>query len=99
MSTIERTGKPTKPARLAARLSPQQKELIERAAAVQGLTVTEFVVQSAQAAAEAALARAAVIELSARDSVRVAEALLNPRPLTPGLRALLREHAERVVQR
>ncbi|MGN6360290.1 MAG: DUF1778 domain-containing protein [Thermomicrobiales bacterium] len=95
----ERQGKPAKPARLAARLSPQQKELIERAAAVQGLTLTEFVVQSAQAAAEVALARAATIDLSVRDSTVIAEALLHPRPLTPALRALLREHATRVEQR
>ncbi|HET8628954.1 MAG TPA: DUF1778 domain-containing protein [Thermomicrobiales bacterium] len=99
MTMTERRGKPTKPARLAARLSPQQKALIERAAAVEGLTVTEFVVRSAQAAAEAALARAAAIALSERDSARVAEALLHPRPPTPALRALIREHAARVEQR
>lgn len=99
MIATGRTGKPTKPARLAVRLSPQQKDLIERAAAGQGLTLTEFVVQSVQAAAEAALARAAAIELSARDSALVAEALLQPRPLTPVLRELLREHAARVEQR
>ncbi|MFN8511789.1 MAG: DUF1778 domain-containing protein [Thermomicrobiales bacterium] len=96
MATVQRT---TKPARLAARLTPQQKELVEQAASLQGLTLTEFVVQSVQAAAEAVVRNHRIIELSARDSLALAEALLNPRPLTPELREALRDHAARAEQR
>ena len=38
-------------ARLEARVSAEQKALFERAAALQGLSLTDFLVQSAQAAA------------------------------------------------
>lgn len=37
--------------RLEARLTPEQKQLIERAAELRGTTITEFVVVSAQQAA------------------------------------------------
>jgi uncharacterized protein (DUF1778 family) len=96
VATIQR---PAKPARLAARLTPQQKELIERAAALQGMTLTEFVVQSVQMAAETVVRNRSLVELSARDSLALAEALLNPRPLTPELHEALRDHSARVEQR
>jgi uncharacterized protein (DUF1778 family) len=88
-----------KPARLAARLTPQQKALFEQAASLQGMSLTEFVVQSVQEAAEAVLRSHTVIELSARDSHALAEALLNPRPLTAEMEEALRDHAARVEQR
>ncbi len=87
-----------KPARLAARLTPQQKALVEQAASLQGLTLTEFVVPSVQADAEAVIRNHGIIELSAHDSLALAEALLNPRPLTPELSEALRDHAARVEQ-
>jgi uncharacterized protein (DUF1778 family) len=93
------THRPAKPARLAARLTLQQKELIERAASLNGMTLTEFVVQSVQTAAETVVRNNSLIELSARDSLALAEALLNPRPLTPELHEALRDHAARVEQR
>src|ERR1035438_7965494 len=40
--------------RLEARITPDQKELIERAACVQGRTVTDFVVSALQEAAKQA---------------------------------------------
>ena len=95
MAAVQR---PAKPARLAARLTPQQKELFEHAASLQGLSLTEFVVQSVQTAAELVVRSHTVIELSARDSLVLAEALLHPRPLTAGLQEALRDHAERVEQ-
>lgn len=41
--------------RLEARITPDQKELIERAACVQGRTVTDFVVDALQEAAKQAI--------------------------------------------
>ena len=42
--------------RLEARVTPDQKELIERAACVQGRTVTDFVVSALQEAAKQVIA-------------------------------------------
>jgi uncharacterized protein (DUF1778 family) len=46
-----RVGRAVKTARLDLRISPDQKQLFEEAAAVTDQTVTEFVVQSAAVAA------------------------------------------------
>jgi len=46
-----RSSRSRKQQRLEARFTPNQKRLIERAAALRGTTVTEFVVASAQQAA------------------------------------------------
>ena len=63
--------------RLEARVSPEQKELIERAATLRGQTVTGFIVDSVQRAAEDAL-RTEQIALSARDSAAFVQAALEP---------------------
>jgi uncharacterized protein (DUF1778 family) len=64
--------------RLEARLTPAQKQLIERAAALRGTSVTEFVVVSAQAAATSAIKDFEVLSL--RDEAREVfiNAVLNP---------------------
>jgi uncharacterized protein (DUF1778 family) len=64
--------------RLEARLTPAQKQLIERAAALRGTSVTEFVVVSAQAAAASAIKDFEVLRL--RDEAREVfiNAILNP---------------------
>jgi uncharacterized protein (DUF1778 family) len=64
--------------RLEARLTPAQKNLIARAAALRGSSVTEFVVASAQQAASETIKDFELLTL--RDSARDAfvKALLNP---------------------
>lgn len=55
-------------ARLDFRISPEHKQLIERAAAAQGQTVSSFAASTLIKAAEAAIEGATVRRLSARDS-------------------------------
>ena len=64
--------------RLEARVTPTQKRLIERAAALRGTSVTEFVVASAQEAARSAIKDSEVLSL--RDEAREVfiNAILNP---------------------
>jgi uncharacterized protein (DUF1778 family) len=64
--------------RLEARVTPAQKRLIERAAALRGTSVTEFVVVSAQEAATNAIRDFEVLNL--RDEAREVfiNAILNP---------------------
>ncbi len=64
--------------RLEARVTPEQKRLIERAATLRGTTVTEFVIASAQEAATNTIKDFEILHL--RDEARevFVSAILNP---------------------
>ena len=64
--------------RLEARVTPDQKELIERAACVQGRTVTDFVVSALQDAAKQAIADHTVWKLTEDQQKVFIDALTNP---------------------
>ena len=78
--------------RLETRVTADQKNLIERAAALQGRTVTDFVLTSVQDAARRAIEEHQHIELSVRDSQAFVEALLKPRPVNDRLRDTVRRY-------
>lgn len=80
--------------RLEARVTAEQKALIERAAALQGRTVTDFVLTSVQEAARRAIEDNQQLELSLRDSEAFVEALLNPKPVNERLRDTVRRYRE-----
>jgi uncharacterized protein (DUF1778 family) len=80
--------------RLETRVTAEQKTLIERAAALQGRTVTDFVLTSVQDAARRAIEEHQQLELSVRDSEAFVEALLNPRPVNDRLRDTIRRYRE-----
>jgi uncharacterized protein (DUF1778 family) len=77
--------------RLEARLTPEQKSLIARAASLRGFSVTQFVVASAQQAAAEAIKDFELLTLhdSARDVF--VNAILNP----PAPNAAARSAAKR----
>jgi uncharacterized protein (DUF1778 family) len=75
-------------------VTAEQKTLIERAAALQGRTVTDFVLTSVQDAARRAIEKHQQLELSVRDSQAFVEALLNPRPVNDRLRETVRRYRE-----
>ena len=64
--------------RLEARVTGEQKALFQHAADLQGRSLTDFVVSAVQHAAEDTIREHRVITLSARDSRRFVEALMNP---------------------
>jgi uncharacterized protein (DUF1778 family) len=76
-----------KRARFAARLTDEQKELFARAAALRDQPVSQFVISSAQHAAEQAIREHEVMTLTARDSRAFMAGLLHPEPASPRLRA------------
>ena len=80
--------------RLETRVTAEQKTLIERAAALQGRTVTDFVLTSVQDAARRAIEEHQQLELSLRDSETFVEALLNPKPVNDRLRDTIRRYRE-----
>ena len=85
--TIER-----KRARLDIRASLTQKKLIEQAAALEGRSVSDFVLAYVQPVAERTVRDQQILELSARDSARFIEVLLNPPPPNARLHAAWQRH-------
>ena len=65
-------------ARLEARITPAQKELIERAAYLRGTSVKEFIVTSAQVAAAEIIKDFDVLTLRAAARTVFVNALLHP---------------------
>ena len=78
--------------RLETRVTADQKSLIERAAALQGRTVTDFVLTSVQDAARRAIEEHQRIDLSVRDSRAFVDALIKPRPVNDRLRDTVRRY-------
>jgi uncharacterized protein (DUF1778 family) len=91
---LKSPGGRTRAQRLETRVTAEQKMLIERAAALQGRTVTDFVLTSVQDAARRAIEEHQQLELSVRDSEAFVDALLNPKPVNDRLRQTVRRYRE-----
>jgi len=96
MSTVEGNQKT---ARLEARITAEQKALVERAAAYQGRTVSDFVITTVQEAARAVIHEHEILQLSASQSRRFVEALLNPPEPTEALQRAADRYRQDVVSR
>ena len=81
--------------RLEARVTADQKRLIEHAAALQGRSVTDFVLSSLQDAARRAIDEYQRLELSVRDSQAFVQALIEPQPVNERLSDTVRRYRER----
>ena len=81
--------------RLGVRISPAQKALIERAAEMQGRSVSDFVVSSAQERAEQVIRTQTVLTLTLADMELFADLVLNP----PAPAAAARSAAKRYKRR
>jgi uncharacterized protein (DUF1778 family) len=66
------------PARLEARISQEAKALVQKAADLQGRTLTDFVVASVQAEACRVIEQHQTLKLSGEDSEAFVDAILNP---------------------
>jgi len=80
-------------ARIEARVSPKQKRLFERAAEVEGVTLTDFAISSMQRAATKTLQEHSMLQLSERDRRAFVEALMNPPEPNEALRKAARAYA------
>ena len=86
---------PSKLERLEARITREQKRIIERAAGLRGTSVTEFVVVSAQQAATNTIKDYEMMSLQGKAREAFVNALLNP----PVPNAAANKAAERYRQR
>jgi uncharacterized protein (DUF1778 family) len=81
-----------KTARLEARLSNEQKALLQHAADLTGRSLTEFVVSSAQEVAARTVREHDVLTLSGRDRQVFVDALLKPASPSRRLRQAARRY-------
>ncbi|MDJ0675811.1 MAG: DUF1778 domain-containing protein [Calothrix sp. MO_167.B42] len=65
-------------ARLEARISPETKALLQKAADLEGRTLTDFVVAAVRAEACRVIEQHQTLKLSIEDSKAFVDALLNP---------------------
>ena len=90
---------PAKTYRFDARLNEEQKLLIQRAADLEGRTMTDFVLHSAEAAAERTIENRAMLVLTARETEAFVDAILKPPAPGPILRRAAREYREKIAMR
>ncbi|HEY7298004.1 MAG TPA: DUF1778 domain-containing protein [Xanthobacteraceae bacterium] len=81
--------------RIELRTSPAEKALLLRAATIERLDLTTFVLRAALPEAENVIAAAERVVLTERDSLRVLELLENPPPPPPRLLAAARRRLRR----
>jgi uncharacterized protein (DUF1778 family) len=86
-------------ARLEARLPASVYALLKRAAELKGRSLSDFVVNAAQDAAQRAIEDEGIIRLSGEDQQRFAAALINPPAPSVALKRAVRRHARNVEVR
>ncbi len=82
--------------RFDARLNEEQKVLIQKAADLEGRTMTDFVLHSAETAAERTIEERAMLILSARETEAFVDAILRPAQPGPVLRAAARHYKKTI---
>lgn len=82
--------------RLEARCSPEVKKRIERAAELQGRSVTDFLVAAADEQACKVIEQYRIVKLTIEQSEALAAALLNPPPANAKAIAAMRRYKERM---
>ena len=85
----------TKIERLQARLTPDQKALIQQAAELEGRSLTDFVVSAAATTAKKVIEDTNILRLSMSDQQAFAEALSNPPKATGALERAFKRHKAR----
>lgn len=84
--------------RIDARIPLSVRETIDRAAAMQGRTRTDFLIEAALEKAEKVITEQAVLRLAVRDQELLAKALLEEQvtEATPFIKGLAAEYAARI---
>jgi uncharacterized protein (DUF1778 family) len=80
-------------ARIEARVTAKQKRLFERAAKLEGVTLTDFMISSMQRAATQAIQEQAMLRLTEGDQQAFIKALLNPPEPNEALRKAAKAYA------
>ena len=94
MATESTARKEAKTERLEARVPAKLKAELLRAAALQGQTLTDFVLSATAKAARRTIREHTILELSQRDQVAFADALLDPPDATLRLAEAARRYRD-----
>jgi uncharacterized protein (DUF1778 family) len=81
--------------RLEARIPSSLKKMFLEASNLEGRTLTDFVLQAATEAARRVIREHEILDLSQRDQVAFAEAILNPPEANPALKMAARRYRRR----
>lgn len=76
MPQVQSTKSKTRSERIEARIAPASLAVVRRAAEMQGRSLSDFVVQAAEQAAQRAIEDMQMVRLSADDQLRFVENLL-----------------------
>lgn len=87
---------PEATARLEVRAPRRVKALVERAAKLQGRSVSDFVATAAQEAAQKTIEDEALLRISLEDQRQIAKALLSPPKPNAALRSALKLNREMI---
>src|SRR3712207_2227063 len=90
----QRSASPKPMARIDVRLSDERKALLQHAADLEGRTLSDFILSTAQERAERTIREHEVLTLSVRDSHAFVEALLNPPAPSDRLRLAAQRYRE-----
>ena len=82
--------------RTEARLLPEQKKRIERAAHIKGVSISDFIVQNADEAAIRTIEQHESWILTEADRDVFFNALMNPREPSPRMKAAVKRFRERI---
>jgi uncharacterized protein (DUF1778 family) len=93
-SRSKRKAAQSKAYRFDARLNAEQKILIQRAADLEGRSMTDFVLHSAETAAQRTIEERAMLILSARETEAFVNAILSPAEPGRVLRAAARRYKQ-----
>jgi len=91
--------KSTRSSRLEARITADQKALIEKAARYSGQSVTDFVVGALSSAAQAVIQEQELIRLNRAESEAFVAALLKPPAPNAALKKAWRKYCKTVISR
>lgn len=84
-------------ARLEARIPVEIHQMLKYAAAIQGRTLTDFIISAVRKEAEKAISQHNVVSLSMRDQIAFAEALIDPGEPTEAMRNAKRHYEELIL--
>lgn len=82
--------------RIEARIAPETKAMIQRAADIESCSLAEYLSKSAQAAAQLTIANHNVLKLSAEGSKAFADAILNPKEPNQKLKDAMKRHQQEI---
>jgi len=84
----------TKTERIEARTSPAIRQLLEKAAMLEGRSLSDFIVSMASEGARRTLREFNEISLTAKDQRAFAKGILNPKPVPDALKRAKKRHKE-----